>query len=196
MARKVVRSCAVSIALALECGVSAQVSNQPRSPQKKRESIDLQNECFASAIADQARLSPNLAFAVALQSQATSLWSREPNRARDLSTDLQSLAPVLHQSSAMVKHPSLKARLRSISEKRQLRTELLNQIAARDPELAEKLARSLADSVESSKSGCGDNASTDCGSNTDVAAQAQPGLVAAKLRDAERCELLMSAALR
>lgn len=216
MARMVVRSCAVSIALALAGSVVRGQSQQPTTPtaqksesisQQRSESIAQQNTRIVSLLeqlADQARASENLGFAVRAQSQAAKLlWVQEPDRARAIyQRAFQSLAPSASpksransESADASKAPA--GRLSSPVEKQQLRTELLNQIAARDPELAEELARGLADSIERSKSGCGDGASPDCSLTVGGLSRAPLGPVANNPReDAERCELLMSAALQ
>ena len=208
MPRMVVRSCAVSIALALAGSVVCGQSQQPTTlVAQEPESIAQQNTRIVSLLeqlADQARASENLGFAVRAQSQAARLlWVLEPDRARAIyQRAFQSLAPVASSKSrdnseGAEASNAPAGRLLFLAEKRQLRTELLNQIAARDPELAEELARSLADSIESSKNGCSDSASVDCSSNGGGLSRAPLGLVATKLReDAERCELLMGAALQ
>lgn len=208
MARMALRSCAVSIALALAgSGVCAQ--NQPPTTilVEKSEDLSQQNTrivALLEQLADQARLSANLPFAVRAQSQAARLlWAQEPDRARAIyQRTFHSLVPGRSSrtrdnfENAEVSNPGV-GRSPSFVEARQLRTELLNQIAARDPELAEELARSLADYVENSKTGCGENGSLACGSAEGSTSQVQPRLVATRPRvDAERRELLMSAALQ
>ncbi|HSE38969.1 MAG TPA: hypothetical protein VLG74_16830 [Blastocatellia bacterium] len=208
MARMVLRSCAVSIALALAgSGVCAQGQQPAAMAAQKSEDNSQQNArivALLEQLADQARASANLAFAVRAQSQAARLlWAQEPDRARTIyQRAFHSLAPSASsrnrdnlESAEASKTPD--GRSSSFAEKRQLRTELLNQIAARDPELAEELARSLADFVESTKNGCGENGARACGSAEGSTPQIQPGLVATRSRlDAERRELLMSAALQ
>ncbi|HVG18476.1 MAG TPA: hypothetical protein VNI02_05435, partial [Blastocatellia bacterium] len=78
-----------------------------------------------------------------------------------------------------------------------LRTELLNQIAARDPELAEELARGLAESLDTSKDGCalGANGAA-CDQANRAASQAADSSNAASQANAERRELLISVALQ
>jgi hypothetical protein len=205
MARTVVRTCAVSIALALTgSGVSAQrqlptplfaQKTEYSSPQKSRIVALLEQ------LADQARASANLAFAVRAQSQAARLlWAQEPDRARAIyQRAFESLAPTTkpQEGAENTEAPRGTAVLSSSIEKRQLRAELLNQIAARDPELAEELARSFAESIENQKSGCGDNAPSDCSSSGVNTTRLEPRAVTTRSReDAERCELLMSAALQ
>ncbi|MEK6288553.1 MAG: hypothetical protein AABO57_22785 [Acidobacteriota bacterium] len=150
-------------------------------------------------LADQARASDDLTFAVRAQSQAAKLlWPLDPERARAIyRRAFQSLA-----SGASKEAPEQAANANPYSTfepsraliptpNPQLRSELLNQIAACDPELAEEFARDLAASMESSKTGCADCNSNGGGSSWPF------GQVAASAReDAERCELLMSAALQ
>ena len=208
MARTVVRSCAVSIALALAgSGVCAQSQRPATIATQNFETINQQNTRIVSLLeqlADQARASANVGFAVRAQSQAARLlWAQEPDRARAIyQRAFQMLAPSASSkprdnSETADASKATADPLSSFADKRQLRTELLNQIAARDPELAEELARSFADSVDRWKSGCGDDAAIGCGSTGGGTSQVQPGVVATKSReDAERCELLMSAALQ
>jgi hypothetical protein len=207
MARMFVRSCAVSIALALTgSGVSAQrLLPAPVTAQKSEHFSQQKARIVAllEQLADQARTSANLGFAVRAQSQAARLlWAQEPDRARAIyQRAFQSLAPTAstkpQEGADNAEAARSNAVLSSSIEKRQLRAELLNQIAARDPELAEELARSLAESVENPKSGCGENASADCSSSTVNTTRVEPRALATRSReDAERCELLMSAALQ
>jgi hypothetical protein len=205
----VVRSCAVSIALALAASiVCGQTQPTKTVAAEESDSIRGQNTRIVSLLeqlADQARASENLAFAVRAQSQAARLlWAQEPDRAREIyQRAFQLLAGGSSKSrdtseggeASRTQHGTVV----SFEEKRQLRTELLNQIAARDPELAEKLARSLADLSNNSKGGggCADNSSPECISLGGGRTQAQPGIVASKAREgAERRELLMGAALQ
>jgi len=157
MARMVVRSFAVYLALALAgSGVCAQNQLPATIAAQKQEFTSQQNlriVALLEQLADQARLSSNLGFAVRAQSQAAKLlWPQERDRARAIyQRPFQSLAPgaaptprdtsdTTEASKAPVGSSS------SPAEKRQLRTELLNQVAARDPEFAEELARGLANS--------------------------------------------------
>ena len=150
-------------------------------------------------LADQARASENLAFAVRAQSQAAGLlWAQDAELARSIfRRAFESLAADSKprenaESAAASKTPTSGSAL-TAAVKRQLRSELLNQIAARDPELAEELARSF---VEASKTGCTDSSSADCNSNA-ASAPAPAGRVGPLTReDVERRELLVSAALQ
>ena len=87
MAWMVVRSCAVSIALALAGSVVLAQSQQYVTPAARNsEAVEQQNTRIVSLLeqlADQARASENLAFAVRAQSQAARLlWAQDPDRAR------------------------------------------------------------------------------------------------------------------
>lgn len=216
MAWMVVRSSAVSIALALAGSVvCAQSPQSPARAAQNDEAIAQRNAqqntrivSLLEQLAEQARASENLGFAVRAQSQAAKLlWTQDPDRARTIyQRAFQSLAPSTSSKSRENTESAEASRTDatkvsagrgpSLAEKRQLRTELLNQIAARDPELAEELARSLADPIEISKSGCADGASIDCGS-TGGTARPPLGPAPGKSREeAERCELIMSAALQ
>lgn len=208
MAWMVVRSCAVSIALALAGGLAHAQSQRPaKTSEKASEAVAQQNTRIVSLLdqlADQARASDNLAFAARAQAQAANLlWMQDADRARSIyKRAFQSLMPGPSTKSrddadrVDASQPSV-VRTPSPADKLQLRSELLRQIAARDPQLAEDLARNLAESIESSKNGCADSASSDCASNAGSLPRTPLGTVANKSReDAERCELLMSAALQ
>ncbi len=170
------------------------------------EAVAQQNTRIVSLLeqlADQARASDNLSFAVRAQTQAAKLlWAQDPDRARAIyQRAFKSLAPVpstkARDGADTVDAPQTSTSRSSFVEKLQLRAELLNQIAARDPQLAEELARNLADSAESAKTGCADGASSDCVSDAGSLPRASLGPVTNKAReDAEHCELLMSAALQ
>lgn len=153
-------------------------------------------------LADQARSSDNIAFAVRAQSQAAKLlWPQDEDRARIIfQRAFQLLAPGAaskprdnDQTADAIKTTNATA---STVDRRRLRTELLNQIAARDPEFAEELARDLAESIESSKSGCGDGASTDCNAPSAASSRQPISSPTVSREDSEQCELLMSAALQ
>ena len=204
MARMFVRSCAVFVALALAgSGVCAQ-SHQPIAAAQTSDYIAQQNSRIVSLLeqlADQARASSNLVFAVRAQSQAAKLlWAQEPDRARAIyRRAFQSLAPAPasktrdNTETTGSKQPATLSP--SLAEKQQLRGELLNQIAARDPALAEDLARGLVEPGESTRGECGDDSIFDC--NSASAPRSQAGVAPSGSKgDAERCELLMSAALQ
>src|SRR5512144_1505069 len=200
MAWMVVRSCAVSIALALAGGlVHAQSQRPAKTSAQASEAVIQQNTRIVSLLdqlADQARASDDLAFAVRAQAQAANLlWTQDVDRARSIyKRAFQSLMPSPSSKSRdetdrVDASQTPVVRTPSPADKLQLRAELLRQIAARDPQLAEDLARNLADSIESSKNGCADSASSDCASNAGSLPRAPLGTAANKSReDAERCE--------
>lgn len=205
MAWIVVRCCAASIALALAGGVAlAQPPQTSSRSNQTRATGDQYNSRIVSQLvqlADQARASSNLAFAIRAQSQAAALlWAQNPDQARLIyKRAFESLASgasakSTEQVSRKPDGPASNASMPA-SEKRQLRTELLNQITARDPELAEELAREMSTSSEV-KSDCGD-AVSDCHSVTEAAANSPSGSITPRSREgSERRELLMSAALQ
>src|SRR5215471_8335520 len=205
MAWMVVRSCAISIAVALAGSVA--LAQGERTPTRTSQVIVAQRNTrivsILEQLADQALTSENLKFAVRAQSQAAKLlWSQDPARARVIyRRAFQSLLPgASSKSRDGADSDTLKSstiRSTSTVENQQIRSELLNQIAARDPELAEELARSLADSSDASKSGCVDGLSIDCSPNG--SGLTRPSNVTQEGRihdDPDRCELLMSAALQ
>ena len=197
MAWTAVRNYAVAIAFVL-VGVTdlrAQTSISAREQiSRTTNQQDSRITLLLIQLADQARLSDDLTFAVRAQSQAaTMLWSADRERARAIYRQaFRSLTLNAHrnQTTAPVQP---RANL-SIAEKQQLRAELLNQIASRDPELAEELARSIADAVENLKEGC---STSNCDQGNRAQAQALAGSVAALTQgDVERRELLISVALQ
>ena len=204
MAWFVVRSCAVSITLALAGSIALAQGDKPptrtapvRPAQRNARIVSLLEQ-----LADQALSSENLTFAVRAQAQAAKLlWEQDPARARAIyQRAFQSLVPgasskTREGADAGNKSSSLRSTTRA--EKVQLRSELLNQIAARAPELAEELARSLADTSDGTKNACTDEMSSECstGSNSvNRSPTATQGV--GTHEDPDRCELLMSAALQ
>lgn len=157
-------------------------------------------------LADQARSSDDLAFAVRAQSQAgTLLWSYDRDRARSIyRRAFQSLSLVTPSKNAdnADNHVALSGHSSrsglTLAEKQQLRTELLNQIAACDPELAEELARALAESFDAPKDVCSSGAAaTNCDQTIHAASQSPADSPGASLQgNAERRELLISVALQ
>lgn len=204
MAWTVVRSCAASIALVLTGGVAlGQTSQSSAQPDQVPVAFNQYNSRIASRLeqlADQARSSENRAFAVRAQAQAAALlWTQNPEQARQIYRRVfESLAPAASSKNTEQAGRATKTEETSVapvltaSEKRQLRSELLNQITARDPQFAEELARELADSTEPSKGACVD--SQDCTST--VASAALTPSVPTTRESTERRELLMSAALQ
>lgn len=159
-----------------------------------------QNERIVSLLeqlADQARQSDDLTFAVRAQSQAaTLLWPHDHERARAIyRRAFQSLtaqaASRPNESATGNDKPSRPSL--SSAERLQIRDELLNQIAARDPELADELARKLAESAVQ-KDACS-NASTGCDQNNLLQPQTTSAGVSTR-EDIERREMLISVALR
>jgi len=203
MAWIVVRSCAVSIALALAGSVALAQGDKP--PTRTAQVIAAQRNArivsLLEQLADQALASENLTFAVRAQSQAAKLlWSQDPARARAIyQRAFQSLVPgasskTREGTDAANKSSSLRSS--STAEKLQLRSELLNQIAGRDPEFAEELARSLADAGDGTKNSCVDGMSSECSTSSSPTRTPAPTQAARIHEDQDRCELLMSAALQ
>lgn len=213
MARNFVKGCAVLIVMALaSTGVRAQApfpggtpfekpQDLPRvTPQASRITLLLER------LADEARSSDDLAFAVRAQAQAaTLLWPRDAERAssiyrrafESLATGSPAKPGDQKADAAYSAGVGPRAEL-SAARKRQLRSELLNQIASRDPQLAEDLAGSVTGKIESSSRECKDGALQDCGtnaSNLTLSPGARP-TIASTREDTERRELLMSAALQ
>ena len=123
---------AIVVMLAGNCVVRAQdkKSGEPVA-------LDVRITLLLSHLADQARLSEDLAFAVRAQSQAAILlWPYDCERAR----------AIFRQAFQSLSRETL-----GQSDKRQLREELLNRIASRDTELAEDLARALVYSADNQK---------------------------------------------
>ncbi|HSE98136.1 MAG TPA: hypothetical protein VLD57_07725 [Blastocatellia bacterium] len=141
---KVLRDCAICIGLILMIAVSlrAQAARPAELAQRDSRIVLLLGQ-----LADQARLSDDLSFAVEAQAQAaTLLWSldREKSRAvfRRAFASLGATARTDHESASSGI---------SAAERRRLQSELLNRIAARDTELAEELSRLLLYSSDASK---------------------------------------------
>lgn len=211
MAWIVVRTCAVSIALVLAGAVDTH-AQKPRAIEpaaRNDESIarqDARIPLLLVQLADQARSSDDLAFAVRAQSQAgTLLWPHDHDMARLIyRRAFQSLSPTITlkaadntENSAAQSGQASRAGL-TLAEKQQLRTELLNQIAAHDPELAEELARAVADSLDTSKDGCsvGTQAAGCDQANRPASQAAADSPSASSQGKAERRELLISVALQ
>ncbi|HEX5736163.1 MAG TPA: hypothetical protein VF131_25265 [Blastocatellia bacterium] len=134
MARLLAKVSAPAIVILLACALP--VSAQKKEPGRPV-ALDVRITLLLAQLADQARLSDDLAFAVRAQSQAaTLLWPHDRERSR----------AIFRQAFQSLARETLTA-----SERRQLREELLNRIASRDTELAEELARAAAYTSESSK---------------------------------------------
>jgi hypothetical protein len=188
MAWIVVRSFAVSIAIALagNCLSLAQTSGRPApseppaGPQYERITY------LIGQLADQARTSEDIAFAVRAQAQAASLlWGHDRDRAREIYR--RAFETIGIKSSGKRSGPGGPA-LTDV-ERQQLRSELLGEIVTRDAELAEQLARALADSGPDCSGGSPAN---DCAaaSLSTAAAGDSP------FRGVEQRELLISLALQ
>jgi hypothetical protein len=158
-----------------------------------------QNERIVSLLeqlADQARQSDDLTFAVRAQSQAaTLLWPQDHERGRAIyRRAFQSLTAQTtsrpNESASGADKPSRTSL--SPAERLQIRDELLNQIAARDPELADELARKLAESAVQ-KDACPN--AMGCDQNNVLQPQA-PLAGGSTREDIERREMLISVALR
>lgn len=204
MPRTPLRACAI---LALLLVASADSPAQSISPaesnrgsalleaQQNERQAALQNEriiALLEQLADQARQSDNLSFAVRTQSQAaTLLCPYDPARARAIyrrafqSLTQQPASRSNETAGGDKSRPNLTA-----TEQLQLRSELLNQVAARDPELADELARTLAESSVA-KDGCAGG----CDPLAAVQSQAPPAAGSTR-EDIERREVLISVALR
>lgn len=206
MARKLAGSYAVLIVAVLaSTAVRAQVQQPTTSRIEKLHAASPQSSRIISLIeqlADQARGSDDLAFAVRAQSQAaTLLWPQAPERARSIyRRAFESIAaPQSLKSDQKTTSGSPINRPQSLltaARERQLRSELLNQIAARDADLAEELARSITDNADGTARDCINGISGDCGSNANDPTYPSGARVAASREDTERRELLMSAALQ
>lgn len=128
--------------------LSVAVSSRAQIPQAiEPTEQDLRIASLLVRLADRARSSSDPAFAARAQAQAaTLLWPHDRDRSRAIfRRALDSLASA---SSARSDKPE---NTLSAAARQQLQAELLNQIAKRDPELAESIARSLAYSIESVK---------------------------------------------
>jgi hypothetical protein len=138
-------------------------------------------------LADQARQSEDIPFAVRAQSQAATLiWPYEPERARAIYR--RAFQTVGSRSADKAGSDKLASNHGNV-ERLRLRSELLNQIASRDPDLADELARKLAESA-APKDGCPQ------ASGCDQTGPAQPAGAASAHEDTERREMLISVALR
>src|SRR6185436_4931659 len=125
MAWTAVRSCAVAITLVLAGAAASRAQTSIGAKGPDAPSItqrDLRIASLLIQLADQARLSDDLAFAVRAQAQAaTLLWATDSDLAR----------AIYRLAFKSLARPGATS---SLAEKQQLRSELLNQIAGRDPE--------------------------------------------------------------
>lgn len=207
MLRTPLRACAIAALLLVALADSRGQTASPAEAARGNASIDTQqNERLAAQqneriillleqLAEQARQSDDVNFAVRTQSQAaTLLCPYDPVRARAIyrrafqSLTLQPATRANETAGGDKARPNL-----TTAERLQLRTELLNQIAARDPELADELARTFAES-SGPKDGCAAMPGG-CDPIAAVQSQAQPAGASTR-EDIERREVLMSVALR
>jgi hypothetical protein len=134
MARRLRKIFALAIVFTLAVAVIVRANDKKGS---EPVALDVRITLLLSHLADQARLSDDLAFAVRAQSQAANLlWPYDCERAR----------AIFRQAFQSLSRETL-----SQSDRRQLREELLNRVASRDTELAEDLARALVYSADNQK---------------------------------------------
>lgn len=134
MGRLLPKIFALAIVITLAGASSVRAQNKKSS---EPVALDVRITLLVSHLADQARLSEDLTFAVRAQSQAaTLLWPYDCERAR----------AIFRQAFQSLARETL-----SQSDRRQLREELLNRIASRDTELAEELTRALVYLVDNQK---------------------------------------------
>jgi tetratricopeptide (TPR) repeat protein len=119
-------------------------------------------------LADQARTSDDLVFSVQAQVRAaTLLWPYESDRARAM---FRQAFDSLGTGDGERGESSKQRGLATTQTRLQLRAELLNQVAARDPELVEELARKLVLPLDSGRDGgVGDTDGTPAPGRLDVA---------------------------
>lgn len=153
-------------------------------------------------LADQARASDDLAFAARAQAEAASLlWPHDVERAREIyrrafaSLLLNAPAKTVDRNDAAHQPPRARS---TADDKQHLRAELLNEIVSRDPELADDLARALADSVTVANEGCANAAPAGSGNETSRTATPSSASPTTSLTqaDIERRELLITVALQ
>src|SRR5262249_34433312 len=131
-------------------------------------------------LANEAQLSHDVPFAVRAQAQAGLLiWQFDHDQGRAIL--LRAFQPLIPSSSDPQPAPALER------EKQELRVELLNQVASCDPEMAERLARSISLSRA---------LIVDDGPGTAASEDAHPFKTAQGSIDAQGRELLVDVALR
>lgn len=204
MAWIVVRAFAVSTALALAGSIVRAQDNSPVT--STTQAVSRRNARIVSLVerlADQARRSDDMSFAVRAQSQAAAmLWPLDPDEARSIyRRAFKSLAPEPSskppdsKAIATVSASADSPRVLTPIEKQRLRGELVNQIASRDPELAEELARGPGDSTD--KVNCAGDSAVDCGFAGGASTRGFPMYSSTvTVGNLERCEILMSAAIQ
>jgi hypothetical protein len=196
MTRMIARSCAVSLIILALAGLPcAQALSGDSVNQKPSVAAgqDARIESLLVQLADQARSLDDLAFAVNAQMQAASLlYFRDRERARAIyRRAFDSIAPVQLSKSNENAQRVTAPRVVTPAERQQLRGELLNEIANRDPELAEEMTRALADSIGAA-GGCAGVSMAEC----DQTAQAKFSINGQSTIDVEQRELLVSVALQ
>jgi hypothetical protein len=139
MSRKAPKKVAIVLVLAAVYTTALGVQT-PRRKENAAQNSRIQ--ALLVYLADEARASDDLAFSVRAQSQAAELlWSRDADRARQIfrrAYDSLAAADGERSDGQARRNPVI-----PIAARLQIRAELLNQIAARDPELVEELARKL-----------------------------------------------------
>jgi hypothetical protein len=164
------------------CAQSARL-NEPTDHELRIASLVVQ-------LADLARSSSDAAFAARAQAQAaTLLWPHDRERARAIFRGaFDSLAaPVEPDSDNALTSPL----------RRQLQAELLSQVARRDPELAENIARALAHSAEGLKDEAASQVPVGARATASEASSDDELFAASTVRaEVEQRELLVSVALQ
>jgi hypothetical protein len=195
MTRMIVRGIVVSFII-LAVAVALRAQSTAADPATANNSAAAEQHARITSLlvelAEDARASDNAAFAARAQMQAALLlWPRDREQARSIfRRAFSSLAPD-RLSDAGDTSDARRPRL-TLIERQQLRGEMLNRIAGRDPELAEELARALADSIGGLD--CArDSLPVDCESG---AASPRAPAASASPSDVEQRELLMSVALQ
>jgi hypothetical protein len=138
----------IALALCLTLTVSLYAQNAPAAQTSKQQ---IRIVALLAQIADEARSFEDVKLATKLQSQAAlMLWPYDREQARSIfNRTFLSLLQKTSGSNAVANNTKTQERqpkALSLADKQQLLTELLNQIASRDAEMAEELARRLADS--------------------------------------------------
>lgn len=147
MSREIPKRSAILFLLAVVYSTALGVET-PRPKENAAQSSRIQ--ALLIYLADEARSSDDLAFSIRAQAHAAELlWSRDPDRARQIFRRVyDSLAAVDNERS---ESQARKTSTLTVATRLQLRAELLNQIAAHDPELVEEFARKIALTVDPAK---------------------------------------------
>lgn len=182
----------------------AQSATSPTAPAANSSATqpDAQITRLLIELADQARASDDPAFAVRAQAEAASLlWPRDTERARAIYRRAFGLllpnTPTKIADRDEPAHAPAQPPL-TADDKQHLRAELLNQIVSRDPELADDLARALADAALAAKETCANAAlAGNCNATRRTATLSPASPTAARAQaDIEQRELLISVALQ